>query len=107
MAKGLGVMGRLEKRRKKIYETRKLRFRALLGLLLCVALFYFGLTTADKGFKDMLDRGDDRPIFGVYGLKEAIIKLEFAGNEISIDKAEWKKACSLVGQRVKQMLGLR
>lgn len=90
-----------------MYKKRKSRFRFLLSLLLCFMLFYCGLAVVDKSFKDMVDKDDGRPIFGVYDLSEPVIKLEFAGSEVLIDKAEWEKAYGLVRQRVTQILRIR
>ena len=51
----------------------------------------------------MLGKGDDRPIFGVYGLDEQVIKLEFAGSEVSIDKSEWVRAYETVKGRLAEI----
>lgn len=94
-------MGRKEKRR----FIRRRRARVFLGLVLCLALFCAGLSVVDTGFKDMLGRKSDRPIFGVYGLDERVIRLEFAGSEVSIDKGEWAKAYETVKERLAKLIG--
>jgi predicted anti-sigma-YlaC factor YlaD len=92
-------VGRLEKRRYR----RRLRLRIFVGLLLCLALFYCGLAVVDGSLREMLGKGDDRPIFGVYGLDEQVIKLEFAGSEVSIDKSEWVRAYETVKGRLAEI----
>jgi hypothetical protein len=81
-------VGRLEKRRYK----RKLRLKAFVGLMLCLTLFCCGLAVVDGSLREMMGRGNDRPIFGVYGVDGQVIKLEFAGSEVSINKSEWARA---------------
>ena len=94
-------MGRLEKGRLVIRR----RFRVFLALLLCIALFFAGLSIVDVSFKEMLGLRDDRPIFGVYGLQERIIRLEFAGSELMIDKSEWQRAYATVKERLARLVG--
>ena len=80
-------MGRLEKRRYK----RKLRLKAFVGLMLCLTLL---LRPCGCGWQPSGNdgQGNDRPIFGVYGVDGQVIKLEFAGSEVSINKSEWARA---------------
>lgn len=94
-------MGRFESR----HFIRRRRVRIFLGLVLCLALFCAGLSVVDTGFKDMLDRRSDRPIFGVYGLDEQVIRLEFAGSEVSIDKSEWARAYETIKVRLAKLIG--
>ena len=53
----------------------------------------------------MLGLRDDRPIFGVYGLQERIIRLESAGSELMIDKSEWQRAYATVRERLARLVG--
>jgi hypothetical protein len=85
--------------------TRWRRTRVFLGLVLCLGLFCAGLSVVDTGIKDMLGKGSDRPIFGVYGLDEQVIRLEFAGSEVSIDKSEWSKAYETIKVRLAKLIG--
>jgi len=94
-------MGRLEKRHLIIRR----RFRVFLALLLCTALFCAGLSIVDVSFKEMLGVRDHRPIFGVYGLQERLIRLEFAGSEVIIDKSEWQRAYATVKERLAKLVG--
>jgi hypothetical protein len=93
-------MGRLEKRHLIIRR----RFRVFLALLLCTALFCAGLSIVDVSFKEMLGVRDHRPIFGVYGLQERLIRLEFAGSEVIIDKSEWQRAYATVKERLAKLV---
>jgi hypothetical protein len=93
-------MGRLEKRHLIIRR----RFRVFLALLLCTALFCAGLSIVDVSFKEMMGVRDHRPIFGVYGLQERLIRLEFAGSEVIIDKSEWQRAYATVKERLAKLV---
>jgi hypothetical protein len=58
----------------------------------------------DVSFKEMLGVRDHRPIFGVYGLQERLIRLEFAGSEVIIDKSEWQRAYATVKERLAKLV---
>ncbi len=94
-------MGRIEKRRQK----KRMRYKTLFGILLCIVLFCCGLSIVDASSRDMLGISGGRPIFGVYDLDGQIIKLEFAGSRISIDKNEWKAAYELVKEKIEGVIG--
>src|SRR5690554_6072672 len=92
-------------RQQKKWYKRKVRLKVLLGIFVCLVLFCCGLSIVDASSRDMLGRKDDKPIFGIYDLGGQIIKLEFAGGQISIDKREWKAAYESVKERMERLIG--
>lgn len=98
-------MGRLRKRHERERYSRRLKLRTFIGFVLCLGLFYCGLVVVDGSFKDMIGENNKSPIFGIYGLGEPVVTLEFAGNEVSIDKTEWEKAYKSIKERIERFIG--
>jgi len=93
-------MSRLEKRRQK----KRLRLKAFLGIMLCLVLFCCGLSIVDASSRDMLGRSSDRPIFGIYGLKDEVIRLEVAGREILVDKSGWDRVYQAARAKIDRLI---
>jgi hypothetical protein len=52
----------------------------------------------------MLGRSSDRPIFGIYGLKDEVIRLEVAGREILVDKSGWDRVYQAARAKIDRLI---
>ncbi|MDI6704780.1 MAG: hypothetical protein QME73_00770 [Bacillota bacterium] len=93
-------MNRTERKK----QIKRLRRRSVFAVLLCVLLFYAGLSIVDASTREMLGNGQAEPIFGIQNQADGSIRLNIVGETFQIDKNRINSYIQDIKNRIERLI---